>query len=768
MDERSVTLALKEYMGPDCPCGLEDRIQALHGVREVHVNPVADTVHLVYDADVVSLEHLKHMLAQLGCRCEGEPERPARAHVEHEHHKAEGHDHHAMMEADFRRRFWVVLALTVPVLLLSPTIQNWFGFTLTFPGARYLLFAMATAITFYGTWPFYKNGRKALRSGVLDMSVLVSLAVSAGYLFSVGATFIFTAVDFYWEISTLVAVLLLGHWLEMRAVRGTSGALRELVKLIPPTANRIVDDRVEEVPTSEVQVGDLLLVRPGEKVPIDGEVVDGQSSVNEAMITGESKPVLKGPDDPVVGGTLNGEGALRVRVTRTGEETALAQIVALVKETQASKPPIQRLADRAAHWLTIVAVVVGLGTFLFWFLLAEQSLVFALTLAVTVLVIACPHALGLAIPVVTTISTTLGARNGMLIRNAGATEAARRLDVVIFDKTGTLTRGEFGVTDVVPLADGSTARLSASTELGEVSPKSELAEVWDEETLLRRVAAVELNSEHVIAQGIVRSAEERDLSLPQATDFRAIPGKGAQAVVEGMRLAVGNRALMADLGLSVPDDLRLAELARQGKTVVYTAADRRLVGAIGLADLVREESREAVRALKGMGLEVAMLTGDSQPVADWVAGELGLDLVFAEVRPEQKSDKVKSLQAQGRAVAMIGDGINDAPALVQADVGIAIGAGTGVAIESADVVLVKNDPRDVVGLIRLSRATMRKMRQNLVWATAYNLVAIPAAAGVLQPWGITLRPEWGALIMSASTVIVAFNALLLRGTDLGR
>ncbi len=752
MDERSVTLALKEYVSPGCPCGIEDRIQALHGVHEVHVNPVADTVHLAYDADEVSLEHLKHQLAQLGCSCEGEPEHPARAHMEHEHQKAEGHDHHAMMEADFRRRFWVTMAITVPVLLLSPTVQDWFGFTLTFPGARYLLFALATVITFYGTWPFYKNGHKALRSGVLDMSVLVSLAVSAGYLFSVGATFFFTAVDFYWEISTLVVVLLLGHWLEMRAVRGTAGALQELVKLIPPTSNRIVDDRIEEVTTSEVQVGDLLLVRPGEKVPIDGQVVEGQSSVNEAMVTGESKPVLKGPGEPVVGGTLNGEGALRVRVTRTGGETALAQIIALVKEAQASKPPVQRLADRAAHWLTIVAVVVGLGAFLFWFLIAEQSLVFALTLAVTVLVIACPHALGLAIPVVNTISTALGARNGMLIRNAQATETARRLDAVIFDKTGTLTRGEFGVTDVMILAEGST----------------DLAEVWDEEALLRRVAAVEVNSEHTIAQSIVRSAGERDVSPPQATDFRAIPGKGAEAVVEGMRLAVGNRALIADLGLSVPDDPRLADLARQGKTVVYIAANGRLMGAIGLADLIREESREAVRALKEMGLEVAMLTGDSQPVADWVAGELGLDLVFAEVQPGQKADKVKSLQAQGKAVAMVGDGINDAPALVQADVGIAIGAGTDVAIESADVVLVKNDPRDVVRLIRLSRATMRKMRQNLVWATAYNLVAIPAAAGVLQPWGITLRPEWGALIMSASTVIVAFNALLLRRVDLGR
>ncbi len=742
MQKRSVTLALKEYVGPDCPCRLEDRVQALHGVHEVHINPVADTVHLVYDSDIVSLEHLKHVLAQLGCSCEGEEEGTAHAHMEHEHDKAEGHDHHAMMEQDFRRRFWVVLALTTPVLLLSPTIQQWFGFSLTFPGYRYLLFAMATVITFYGTWPFYKNARKALRSGVLDMSVLVSIAVSAGYLFSVGSTFFFTAVDFYWEVSTLVAVLLLGHWLEMRAVRGTAGALKELTKLIPPTANRVVGDRVEEIPTSDIQKGDLLLVRPGEKVPMDGRVVEGQSSVNEAMITGESNPVTKKVGDEVIGGTLNGEGALRIHVEKTGEEMALAQIINLVKEAQASKPPVQRLADRAAHWLTIIAVVVALLTFLFWFFVSAQSAVFALTLAVTVLVIACPHALGLAIPVVTTISTSLGARNGMLIRNAEATETARRLDAVIFDKTGTLTKGEFGVTDVVLLGD------------------------WDEETLLRRVAAVEINSEHTIAQGIVRAAQERELSLPQATDFEAVPGKGAKATVEGSHLFIGNRALMEQIGVAVPDDPRLAALGRQGKTVVYAAADGGLVGALALADLIRDESREAVRALKQMGLEVAMLTGDSQAVADYVAADLGLDIVFAEVRPGQKADKVKELQRQGKVVAMIGDGINDAPALVQADVGIAIGAGTDVAVESAQVVLVKNDPRDVVRLIRLSRATMSKMTQNLVWATAYNVVAIPMAAGLLQPWGIVLRPEWGALIMSASTVIVAVNALLLRRASL--
>jgi Cu2+-exporting ATPase len=743
MQETSVTLALKEYVGPDCPCGIENRIQEIHGVLDVAINPVADAVQLTYDANVVGLEHLKHMLAQLGCPCEGEQDHTAHAHVQHEQHKAAEHDHHAMMERDFRRRFWVVLVLAVPVLLLSPTIQGWFGYTLVFPGVRYVLFVLASVIAIYGTWPFYKNARKALRTGILDMSVLVSLAVTAGYLFSVGSTFLFTAVDFYWEISTLVAVLLFGHWLEMRAVRGTAGALKELTRLIPPMANRIAEDgNVEEVPTSELQKGDLLLVRPGEKVPMDGRVVEGQSSVNEAMITGESKPVSQKAGEEVIGGTLNGEGALRIRVEKTGEETALAQIINLVKEAQASKPPVQRLADRAAHWLTIIAVVVALGTFLFWFFISTQSAVFALTLAVTVLVIACPHALGLAIPVVTTISTSLGARNGMLIRNAQATETARRLDAVIFDKTGTLTRGEFGVTDVVPLGD------------------------WDEETLLRLVAAVEVNSEHTIAQGIVRAAQERELSLPQATDFEAVPGKGAKATVEERHLFIGNQALMEQVGAAVPNAPRLAELARQGKTVIYVAADGRLVGALALADLIRDESREVVRALKQMGLEVAMLTGDSQAVADYVAAELGLDIVFAEVRPEQKADKVKELQRQGKVVAMVGDGINDAPALVQADVGIAIGAGTDVAVESAQVVLVKNDPRDVVRLIRLSQATMNKMRQNLVWATAYNVIAIPMAAGVLQPLGVVLRPEWGALVMSASTVIVAVNALLLQRVDI--
>jgi len=676
---------------------------------------------------VMNHQHDEHMAHQHGEHTDHQPGKAAHA----------GHDHHAMMEKDFRKRFFFVAIVTLPVLALSPTVQSWLGFKATFPGSRYLLFVLATLITVYGTWPFYKGAVKALRRGVLDMSVLVSIAVTAGYLFSAGTTFAFQAIDFYWEISTLVAVLLLGHWLEMRAVRGTTGALRELMKLIPSTAHRLNGEAVEDVSTEELATGDLLLVRPGEQVPVDGEVEEGESSLNEAMVTGESTPVFKRVGDTIIGGTINGEGALKVRATKVGEDTALAQIVRLVREAQASKPPIQRLADRAAHWLTIIAVGAGLATFLFWFFPGNQPFVFALTLSITVLVIACPHALGLAIPVVTTISTTLAAKNGMLVRNAHAVEAARKITTVVFDKTGTLTRGEFGVTEIIAFANDT------------------------EDEILAWVAAVERDSEHTIAQGIVRSAAERGLELPAVTGVQAIPGKGVQGKINGKQVYVGNRALMEEIGISVPDDPRLVTLGKEGKTVVFAASDK-IMGAVGLADLIREESRAAVTALKESGIQVAMLTGDSKPVAEWVGRELGLDLVFPEVKPGEKAAKVRQLQEAGQVVAMVGDGINDAPALVQADVGMAIGAGTNVAIESADVVLVKNDPRDVARLIRLSQATMRKMRQNLVWATAYNAIAIPAAAGVFQPFGFVLEPQWGALIMAASTVIVAVNAISLR------
>ena len=671
----------------------------------------------------------------------------AQAHPisEHERHEIEaaGHDH-AHMEREFRWRLLVSAVLTIPVLVLSPTIQTFFGFQLPpFPGDHLPLLGLASVIVFYGGWPFYKGAQCSLRSRTADMNVLVTVAVGAGYLFSAASVLFFPGVDFFWEISTLVVVLLFGHWMEMRAVGATGGALRELVRLIPPTANRLRDGEVEQRPTAELSVGDRVLVRPGEKVPIDGRVYEGRSTVDEALITGESRPVLKGPGDEVIGGTINGEGSLRIEVTKTGRETALAQIISLVQSAQASRPRTQRLADRAATYLTLTAVTLGLGTFAFWLIVAGRPVVFALTLAITVVVIACPHALGLAIPTVTTISTSLGARNGMLIRNAEATEKARRLDTVVFDKTGTLTRGEFGVVHIVPLGG------------------------WAEPQALAAAAAVELNSEHPIARAIVRAARERGLALPEAQGFEAVPGQGARAMVKGQEVLVGSKALMEGEGVSLQEAGGSLPLGAQGRTWVFVAAEGQARAVIGLADVIREESFQAVDELKGLDLGVAMLTGDSEDVAAYVARELGLDTYFAEVLPGEKATKIQALQAEGRRVAMVGDGINDAPALVQSDVGIAIGAGTDVAVESAQVVLVRNDPRDVAKLIRLSRAVVTKMRQNLFWATAYNVVALPLAAGVGVPVGIILAPQWGALAMAGSSVIVAANALTLWRLKLG-
>ncbi|HOS44079.1 MAG TPA: heavy metal translocating P-type ATPase, partial [Armatimonadota bacterium] len=636
---------------------------------------------------------------------------------------------HTGMEEDFRRRFFVTAALTLPVLALSPMIQQWLGFSLAFPGQLPLLWALATVIAVWGAWPFYRGAARALPAGVLDMNVLVSLAVAAGYLFSTAATFLVTAPEFYWEISTLVVFLLFGHWMEMRALRGATGALRALLTLIPPSATRVVDDHTETAPTEALRQGDILLVRPGDQVPIDGEVRDGESEVNEAMVTGESRPVPKSPGDRVIGGTQNGTGAFRMRVTATGAETAIAQIVALITAAQASKTRAQRLADAAAHYLTIIALVVGIGAFACWSLFTGEGPVFALLRMVTVFVIACPHALGLAIPTVVIIASALGAHAGILIRNNEAAETAIRLDSIIFDKTGTLTRGEFGVTDLLPM------------------------EAVEEQELLRLAAALEAHSEHALARGIARAAEERALTPPPAEDFRAIPGRGAQARIAGAIIAGGNQRLMADSGVDIASAAADVErLTRQGKTVIYLARDARLIGLLALADVIRPESYQAVRDLKARGLDVAMLTGDHAHVAAYVAGELGLDRYFADVPPGGKAETVKALQATGKRVGMVGDGINDAPALIQADVGIAIGAGTAVAIASADIVLVRNDPRDVVRLLRLSRATVRKMKQNLAWATGYNVIALPVAAGVFAPFGIVLRPEWAALIMAASTI----------------
>lgn len=655
------------------------------------------------------------------------------------------HDHHAMMEADFRRRFFVSLIFTIPVLLMSPTIQSWFNFTLPrFPGYDYLLFGLASVIAIYGGWPFYKGAAESLKTRVLGMMVLVSIAVSTGYLFSVAATFVFTGVvDFYWEISTLTVFLLFGHWMEMKMTRRATGALQELVKLIPPTANLVTDGEVEEVPTSQVGVGDVLLVRTGEKVPVDGVIIEGGSAFDESMITGESKPVAHSIGEEVIGGTINGLGSVKIRIEKSGEETALSQIIKLMEEVQETKPPVQKLADRAAHYLTIAAISVGLISFLYWNYWTVAGMVFALTIAVTVTVITCPHALGLAIPTVTAISTTLAAKNGILVRNAEALEIGENIDTIIFDKTGTLTEGAFTVTDVV-------------------------TENYDSENLLRLAASLESQSEHPIGLALNASAKEKGLELSQPSGFEAIAGHGVKGYVDGNLVTAGTLRLMQMESKAITPELigKGSSLYDQAKTLSYVALGDKVEGIVAFADVLKESSVRAIDELHGLGKEVVMITGDNRRTAEAVAKQAGVDHFLAEVLPEDKASEVKKLQDEGRRVAMVGDGINDAPALIQANVGIAIGAGTDVAIESADVVLIKSEPSDVLKLIRLSKATMRKMRENLLWASGYNAVAIPIAAGVLSPWNITLRPEWGALIMSASSIIVVVNALLLRNEEI--
>ena len=666
-------------------------------------------------------------------------------HGSHTQHNDGHENHHEVMVRQFRVRTFVVFVLTIPVLLLSGTVQGWLGITVPDFGLNELVVAvLASVIVLYGASPFFVGAVASLKRGVLGMDVLVSLAVLSGYLYSLGTTFLFDAPDLYWEISTLVLFLVFGHWMEMRAVLGASGALNELVKLVPMNAHRVQDGNVVDVAVKDLKVGDIVLIRPGERVPVDGEIVEGQTSVDESMLTGESKPVVKKEGDEVVGGTVNREGAIRVKVTKTGEDTALAQIIEMVRRAQASKPRSEKLADRAAHYLTLIAIVVSVTAFLYWLGFAGAGVVAAITFAIAVLVIACPHALGLAIPTVSSIATTLAAKNGMLIRDMGAVENARHLDYVVFDKTGTLTKGVFGVSDAITFSG------------------------FNEEELLRLAALVEINSEHVIARGIVERAGDLSADLQTVKDFAAISGKGACAEVSGRYVCVGNARLMDEKGVATDEAKSVFErLSEEGKTTVYVAVDGKLAGVIALSDIVREESKEAIDRIKSMGIKVAMLTGDNATVAAAVARELELDDYFAEVLPGDKSKKIQELQERGFRVAMVGDGVNDAPALTQADIGIAIGAGTEVAAQSADVVLVKNDPRDIPRLIMLSRATMKKMKENLVWATGYNVVAIPAAAGVLVPLDITLRPEYAALVMAASSIIVVANALTLKKINLG-
>jgi Cu2+-exporting ATPase len=683
----------------------------------------------------------------------GYPEMTGQAgHVNHSGHDKHaghgGHDKHAGHSvAMFRDKFWISLALTVPTLIWGHMLPRVLGYTPpAVPGRQWIAPVFGTAVFFYGGLVFLQGAWRELRNRQPGMMTLIGLAITVAFVFSAAVTLGYPGMPLWEELATLVTIMLLGHWIEMRSISQAEGALRELAKLLPNTALRVRNGEVEEVPVEALQVANLVLVRPGASIPADGVVVDGESEVNESLITGESRPVKKVPGDRVIAGTVNGSGALRVQVTGTGEQTALAGIMRLVEQAQTSRSRAQALADRAAFWLTIAAIVAGVLTFIAWLTLRGDP-AFAVERLVTVLVISCPHALGLAVPLVIAISTTLGARNGLLVRDRRGLEEAKNLTAIVFDKTGTLTRGEFGVVGIATVPDLS-----------------------DREAL-RLAAAVEQYSEHTIAQGIVRSARERGIAPPPAEGFRAIPGVGVSARVDARSLLIGGPALLKARSVAVPGALRIAmdEAARRGQAAIVLAeeptqggSEVRALAVFVVADVVRPESREAVQALHDLHIKVVMLTGDARPVAEAVAAELGIDTVFAEVLPHEKVGKIQELQRAGERVGMVGDGVNDAPALVTADVGIAIGAGTDVAVEAGDIVLVRSDPRDVPRIVRLSRASYRKMVQNLWWAAGYNVVAIPLAAGVLASKGILLSPAIGAVLMSLSTVIVAVNAQLLR------
>jgi P-type Cu2+ transporter len=661
------------------------------------------------------------------------------------HGEPGAHDRHAGHSvAMFRDKFWITLLLSIPTLFWSGMVQHMFGFSApTFPGSPYLPAVFGTAVYFYGGLVFVKGGLQELRDRTPGMMTLISLAITVAFVFSLAVTLGYPGEALWWELASLVTIMLLGHWIEMRSISQASGALRELARLLPSTAQRIIADTIEEVEISALREGDIVLVRPGASVPADGIVQSGKSDVNESMITGESVPVAKVEGAMVIAGTVNGSGSLRVKVTGTGERTALANIMRLVEQAQTSRSRAQALADRAAFLLTIIAVGAGGLTLIVWLAVGATG-AFAVERLVSVLVIACPHALGLAVPLVAAISTSLGAQSGLLVRDRRGLEEARNLNTVVFDKTGTLTRGEFRVIDIA--TDGSLTADEA----------------------LRIAAAVERDSEHTIAQGIVKSAEEKNLTVPKADQFEAIPGHGVKAVVEAKEFYTGGPAMLKRLALTPPSAVREAaeRAAARGQASIYLLTAKAAVAAFTIADAVRPESREAIQRLHEQGIEVVMLTGDAKAVAKAVATDLGIDTVFAEVLPGDKVDKIKELKARGRRVAMVGDGVNDAPALLTADVAIAIGAGTDVAVEAGDVVLVRSDPRDVPRIIALSRASYRKMMQNLWWAAGYNIIAIPLAAGVLASRGILFPPAFAAVLMSASTVIVALNAQLLRRAEL--
>jgi Cu2+-exporting ATPase len=740
------------------------------GVVAVDANPVAQTATVEYDPDATTVDALRRWIEQCGFHCAGrsvpghicdplapaEPLAPAHDHVAVERaDEADGHGHggHAgmSMEAmvrEMRNRFLVALVFAILIAIWSPIGESLFGSTPPTPfdmGDDLWQLFLSLPVIFYSSTIFFAGAWKALRAKTLDMMMLVAVAIGTAFIYSVAATFWIEGDVFYEAAAFLASFVLLGHWFEMRARGGANDAIRALLDLAPPKAVVLRGGQELEVPTAEVQVGDLLLLRPGSKVPVDAEVAEGESSVDESMVTGESMPVSKRPGDKLVGATINKQGTLRARATAVGSDTALAQIVKLVQEAQNSKAPAQRLADRAAFWLVLVALVGGAGTFLVWYFLVGVPLTNALLFAITVVVITCPDALGLATPTAIMVGTGLGAKRGILFKNAMAIELSSSLDTVVLDKTGTLTRGEPEVVEIVTV-DGA-----------------------DGDQVLRLAAGLERESEHPLAEAIIRTAEERALEIPRATAFEAVAGHGALATVDGRRLAIGNARLLEREGISLDGLAERAQvLAGEGRTVVHVAVDGRPAALIAIADAPRETAGEAVAALKELGIRPVMLTGDNRATAERIAAEVGIEEVLADVLPGDKAAKVAELQGKGRKVAMVGDGVNDAPALAQAEVGIAIGAGTDVAIETADVVHMRSDPLDVATAISIGRGTVRKMRQNLGWAIGYNSLAIPIAAGVFEPWGLTLRPEIAAISMSGSSVLVAVNALVLKGLRLPR
>ncbi|MGZ7117095.1 MAG: copper-translocating P-type ATPase, partial [Methanobacterium sp.] len=674
------------------------------------------------------MNHKKHGEKSKCIVCGQPVEEEQRLHGEHVH---------AGMLNDLKRRFIISVILTIPILILSPTIQELVGLgeSIRFAGDLYILFILSSIVYFYGGYPFFKGFYNQIKLRIPGMDTLISVAITSAYLYSSAVVFGLSGEVFFWELATLIDIMLIGHWLEMRSVMGASRALEELVKLMPSSAHKIMDDgSTMDVPLDKLSVGDHVLIKPGEKVPVDGEIIKGSTSIDESMLTGESQPVFKDVDAEVIGGSINGDGSITVEIKKTGKDSFLSQVINLVEEAQESKSRTQNLADRFATGLTLVALTGGFLTFLVWLFFTTFGSEFALERAVTVMVIACPHALGLAVPLVVAVSTTLSAKNGLLIRNRASFERSRDINAIIFDKTGTLTQGKFGVTDIVSLSSD-----------------------YNENDVLKYAASLESYSEHPIAKGVIGSAKETF----NVEGFKAIPGKGVQGNIEGRKVEVVSPGYLRERNIPISNE-KVDELSSQGKTIVFLIIYDELKGAIALADIIREESREAIKKLKNMDIQCIMITGDRKEVAEWVAKEIGLDKYYSEVLPQEKAQKVREIQSEGLIVAMTGDGINDAPALAQADVGIAIGAGTDVAIEAGDVVLVRSNPLDAVYIVRLSKSTYRKMIQNLLWGTGYNVFAIPIAAGVLFAYGILLTPAAGAVLMSVSTIIVAFNSRFLK------